>query len=162
MRVIAKQGFAQQGEGWAPGWRDLTKTKWRLAKGDEQLDATYNGSETPHHISDELMSELAYTIYKVCPSVSDVMAAYRPCGPNNMHSHHATAAQKQSVQLLLSILFRLSLVNCRAYIFFNSEVPVVLLSSSIEGISTPYLSPLASQGTHSRSPLILRSRGGHH
>ena len=49
-----------------PGWRDLTKTQWRLAKGDEQLDFTYRSSESPHHISDEALSELALCIYKVC------------------------------------------------------------------------------------------------
>lgn len=46
------------------GWRDLGKSKWRLAKGDEQLDFTYSTSEVPHHISDECLSELAVCSYK--------------------------------------------------------------------------------------------------
>lgn len=74
---------AGQVEHLGPGWRDLSKTKWRLVKGDEQLDATYNGSETPHHISDELMSELAYTIYKVrfpCPFLLTWLSPGAPQG----------------------------------------------------------------------------------
>ncbi|KAG8052184.1 hypothetical protein GUJ93_ZPchr0001g29572 [Zizania palustris] len=46
------------------GWRDLSKSKWRLAKGDEQLDFTYSSSEVPHHVSDECLSELAVCSYK--------------------------------------------------------------------------------------------------
>ena len=45
------------------GWRDLRRTKWRLAKGDEQLDASYARSVPPHHVNDEPLSELAVCIY---------------------------------------------------------------------------------------------------
>ncbi|EGC36683.1 hypothetical protein DICPUDRAFT_94261 [Dictyostelium purpureum] len=48
------------------GWRDLTKTKYRLNKGDEQLDFQFlnapGGAEKPHHISD-ILSELTYYSY---------------------------------------------------------------------------------------------------
>lgn len=42
-------------------WRDLTKTKYRLNKGDQMLDFTYN-SHNPHHIT-EILSEITYFIY---------------------------------------------------------------------------------------------------
>lgn len=43
------------------GWRDFTKTKFRLNKGDEQLDVTYDGP-IPHHITD-ILSDITYYIY---------------------------------------------------------------------------------------------------
>lgn len=44
------------------GLRDLTKTKFRLSKGDPQLETTYKHSDPPHHIPESL-SELTYYIY---------------------------------------------------------------------------------------------------
>lgn len=49
-------------------WRDLTKTKYRLAKGDAQLDITFQHnkhsleSTTPHHVSD-VLSEITFYVY---------------------------------------------------------------------------------------------------
>jgi len=43
-------------------WRDLSKSKYRLVKGDDQLDITYHNSPTPHHITESL-SEITYYIY---------------------------------------------------------------------------------------------------
>ncbi|XP_044733359.1 WD repeat-containing protein 81 [Chrysoperla carnea] len=47
-------------------WRDLTKSKYRLNKGDRQLDLTYEGNlagnQVPHHISD-VLSSITYYVY---------------------------------------------------------------------------------------------------
>ncbi|KAJ1971491.1 hypothetical protein H4R35_005227, partial [Dimargaris xerosporica] len=42
-------------------WRDLTKTKFRMNKGDEQLDFTFEGP-MPHHITD-ILSDITYYVY---------------------------------------------------------------------------------------------------
>ncbi|KAI7863019.1 hypothetical protein BDF14DRAFT_1847877 [Spinellus fusiger] len=43
------------------GWRDFTKTKFRMNKGDEQLDFTFDGP-VPHHITD-ILSDITYYVY---------------------------------------------------------------------------------------------------
>ena len=55
------------------GFRDLTKTKYRLNKGDEQLELTYDMAkmdstssdpmQTPFHVSD-FLSDITYYVYK--------------------------------------------------------------------------------------------------
>ncbi len=45
-----------------PSYRDLSKTKFRLSKGDTQLETTFRHSDPPHHIPESL-SELTYYIY---------------------------------------------------------------------------------------------------
>jgi len=55
------------------GFRDLTKTKYRLNKGDEQLELTYDmtpadslasdPAQTPFHVSD-FLSDITYYVYK--------------------------------------------------------------------------------------------------
>ncbi len=44
------------------GWRDLSRSKFRLAKGDAQLDVTFARAPVPHHVP-EALSELTYCIY---------------------------------------------------------------------------------------------------
>lgn len=45
-------------------WRDLKKSKYRLNKGDHQLDITYDEaqSQVPHHVSD-VLSPITYYVY---------------------------------------------------------------------------------------------------
>ena len=45
----------------SPYWRDLSKSKFRLTKGDDQLDHTYLNLR--HHVP-ETLSDITYTVYK--------------------------------------------------------------------------------------------------
>ncbi|CAO3674448.1 unnamed protein product [Rhizopus microsporus] len=44
------------------GWRNFTHTKFRINKGDEQLDFTFDGP-VPHHITD-ILSDITYYVYQ--------------------------------------------------------------------------------------------------
>lgn len=62
-------------------WRDLTKTKYRLTKGDAQLDITYqhnkhgSDSTTPHHVSD-VLSEITFFVYMARKTPKSVLCKH--------------------------------------------------------------------------------------
>lgn len=62
-------------------WRDLTKTKYRLTKGDAQLDITYqhtkhsSESTTPHHVSD-VLSEITFYVYMARKTPKSVLCRH--------------------------------------------------------------------------------------
>ncbi|CAG8477948.1 2875_t:CDS:10 [Funneliformis caledonium] len=55
-------------------WRDFTKTKFRLNKGDEQLDFTFDGP-IPHHITD-ILSDITYFVYLARKTPVPVLCQY--------------------------------------------------------------------------------------
>ena len=67
------------------GYRDLTKSKFRLNKGDGQLDFTYsvmagdmsdsNSEHVPHHVSD-ILSDITYYVYKARRTPKSVLCAH--------------------------------------------------------------------------------------
>ncbi|XP_042218295.1 WD repeat-containing protein 81-like [Homarus americanus] len=65
------------------GWRDLTKTKFRLNKGDQQLDHTYQMAAShgqskqavAHHVT-EVFSEITYYVYKARITPKELLTKY--------------------------------------------------------------------------------------
>ncbi|GAB4814854.1 hypothetical protein N2152v2_001900 [Parachlorella kessleri] len=104
------------------GWRDLSLSKWRLTKGDEQLDLTYATSPVPHHIPGEPLSDLAYCIYKVTPeeaipelysdpsilvsghtSMSDLGLPHWAASPEDFVAKHRAALESEQVSSTLHL-----------------------------------------------------------
>jgi WD repeat-containing protein 81 len=61
-------------------WRDLTRSKFRLNKGDRQLDLTYelssnNNEQVPHHVSD-ILSEITYYVYLARITPKSILCKY--------------------------------------------------------------------------------------
>uniref|UniRef100_A0A1B6CYW9 BEACH domain-containing protein n=2 Tax=Clastoptera arizonana TaxID=38151 RepID=A0A1B6CYW9_9HEMI len=62
-------------------WRDFTKSKFRLNKGDRQLDLTYdlpvncNAAQVPHHVSD-VLSEITYYVYLARITPKPILCKY--------------------------------------------------------------------------------------
>ncbi|KAK7027360.1 hypothetical protein SK128_000402, partial [Halocaridina rubra] len=65
------------------GWRDLTKTKFRLNKGDQQLDHTYQMAASQgqskqtvaHHVT-EIFSEITYYVYRARMTPKELLTKY--------------------------------------------------------------------------------------
>ncbi|ESO90187.1 hypothetical protein LOTGIDRAFT_233981 [Lottia gigantea] len=65
------------------GYRDLTMSKYRINKGDYQLDFTYNsmiglnenGEHIPHHVSD-VLSDITYFVYKARRTEKSILCTH--------------------------------------------------------------------------------------
>lgn len=57
------------------GYRDLTKTKYRLAKGDHQLIEAYKFQHPAHHIP-ELLTDICYMTYKARIESKEMLCRY--------------------------------------------------------------------------------------
>lgn len=59
-------------------WRDLSRSKFRLNKGDRQLDLTFEHaptSQAPHHVTD-VLSEITYYVYMARRTSQTVLCKY--------------------------------------------------------------------------------------
>jgi hypothetical protein len=75
------------------GWRDLSKTQYRLIKGDEQLDQTYHLSSSSHNGSSNsgLHSQMAPP-----PSVRRLSTLYNPANHKTSSSSSAETGSSGS------------------------------------------------------------------
>jgi len=60
------------------GWRDLSKSKYRLTKGDIQLDNSFKYATPSHHLQ-EALSDISYAVYKArCTPMHVLQSKVRP------------------------------------------------------------------------------------
>ncbi|CAG7731131.1 unnamed protein product [Allacma fusca] len=61
------------------GWRDLTKSKFRLNKGERQLDLMFeeagNHNSVPHHVTD-ILSEITFYVYKARQTPKEILCKF--------------------------------------------------------------------------------------
>ncbi len=58
----APRKYCEYGRTFLGGWRQLDRIKYRLAKGDDQLDESYR-RQPAHHVP-ELLSDIGYMVYR--------------------------------------------------------------------------------------------------
>lgn len=94
-------------------WRDLSRTKYRLTKGDLQLDASY-ASHIPHHVS-ECFTEVVDCIYFILLFLI-LFGFSRVCNCYDI-SHNFPLSPLTSVMLSLSSTVRTLILLLRSLEF---------------------------------------------